>query len=54
MVLRTAQLETAKELQAELQRLQGVAERERFDMLAYLIEMALHEARQIQRTGRPT
>ena len=54
MPLRIAQLEAAKDLQAELRRLQVIAERERFDMLAYLIEMALHEAKEIQRTGRPT
>jgi hypothetical protein len=54
MVLRIAQLEAAKELQAELQRLQVIAERERFDMLAYLIGLAFDEAREIQRTARPT
>jgi len=54
MVLRIAQLEAAKELQAELQRLRDVAEQQRFDMLAYLIWMAMEEAREIQRTARPT
>lgn len=45
-------MEKARALEMELHRLLADAERERFDMLAYLIEMALREAQAIQRQGR--
>ena len=51
MALKPAKLETLSKLQADLQQLRGIAEQERLDILANLIEMALQEVRVIQNTG---
>lgn len=45
-------MELLKEIEADLARLQEAADRGRFDMLSYLIYMALQEVGEIRRTGR--
>lgn len=54
MVLTLSQLEQARHLEEELERLRYIAERERFAMLAYMISVALGEAKEILKTARPT
>jgi hypothetical protein len=44
-----AKIETVKELAEKLTRLREISQEEGFDMLAYLLKMAIEEARDLER-----
>lgn len=48
MSLSQSQLETVRKLRADLERLNDIARQEQFPMLAYLIEMAVVEAQDME------